>query len=504
MNEKQSPGGAMDDLRRLIKTLRGEGGCPWDRKQTPQTAKGYLLEEAYEAIDAINHNQTEELREEFGDLLFQLIFLVELYEEKSKFTLEQVIGGVVEKMTRRHPHVFGDVKVDGIEEIWRNWNKIKEQERGKKESSLLDSIPAALPALLKAHRVGERTSKVGFDWGDAAGAAEKAEEEWREFKELLAVDEPDRGRLAEEFGDLLFSMVNVSRLLKINAEFALQSAVEKFTKRFKQVQREITLKGKSLHEAGLAEMDAAWDDIKTRGHVFEAAYKDELARVQRELGYEFQDARLLESALCHTSFANENPALAVENNERLEFLGDAILDLVLSRSLFERFPEAREGDLTRWRSQLVNEMRLAEVARSINLGPALLLGTGEENSGGRNKSSILADAMEALIAAVYLDGGLEATGRTVELILGDLVDQVVEDKGSEDYKSRLQELTQATHKIAPDYCLIQSSGPDHDKTFEMSVRVKGREIAVAKGKSKKEAAQNAARKALTRLERDID
>lgn len=493
----------MEDLRRLIKTLRGEGGCPWDRKQTPQTAKSYLLEETYEAIEAINRNQTDELREEFGDLLFQLMFLIDLYEEKSKITLEQVIGSVVEKMTRRHPHVFGDVQVDGVEEIWRNWNKIKETEReGKKDNSLLDSIPSAIPALLKAHRVGERTSRVGFDWGDAAGAAEKVEEEWREFKEALASDRMDRSRMAEEFGDLLFSMVNVSRLLKINAEFALQSAVEKFSKRFKQVQQEITQKGKRLGEASLAEMDAVWDDVKARGRVFDEAYGEKFRQLQEELQYEFQDARLLESALCHSSFANENPAIAIENNERLEFLGDAILDLVLSKSLFERFPEAREGDLTRWRSHLVNEVRLAEVARSINLGSALLLGTGEENSGGRDKSSILANAMEALLAAVYLDGGADAAKKTVGFIFGDLVDRVIEDKGSEDYKSRLQELTQARYKITPDYCLIQSSGPDHDKTFEISVRIKGREIAVAQGKSKKEAAQNAARRALREIERD--
>ena len=321
----------------------------------------------------------------------------------------------------------------------------------------------------------------------------------REFKDLLVSNNAIKSRLAEELGDLLFSIVNVSRLLKINAEFALRSATDKFTKRFTEVQNEIEGSGGSLDEADLSEMDRIWGIVKAKRRNFEKARELTFIEIQEELQYQFQDKNLLESAVCHKSFANENPDFAIENNERLEFLGDAVLDLILSRFLFERFPEAQEGDLTRWRSLLVNESRLAGIARSIRLGPALLLGAGEENSGGRDKNSILANATEALLAAVYLDGGFQSAQKVVERLFGRLIDSVVSAEGSDDYKSRLQELTQAKYKITPDYQLIESSGPDHDKTFLISVSLKDEKLAIGQGKSKKEAAQNAARKALQAL-----
>ena len=498
---KKSRGSSIEDLRGLIRALRGEGGCPWDRKQTVHSVKGYLLEEAYEVLDALEKGDEAEVMAELGDLLFQIVFIINFFEEEKRFALEDVILAVREKMIRRHPHVFGDATVEDAREVVQNWAKIKELERKDKGgTSLLDSIPVHLPALLKAHRVGERTSKVGFDWEDAKSAASKVEEEWGEFRSVIEAAEPRRSMIAEELGDLLFSMVNVARLMGINAEFALHSTVNKFMRRFSEVAQEVERSGKALGEATLDEMDTTWDQAKER-HA--AARKDrlpQLDRIQKELTYSFQSIELLDTALCHSSFAHENPNLAHDHNERLEFLGDAILDLVVSRLLFKRFPDAREGDLTRRRASLVNETRLSEVARAMDLGSALLLGTGEEAGGGRNKNSILADGLEALFAAVYLDGGMGEAGRVVESLFSPLIDDAALADGGEDYKTRLQELTQARYKITPEYRLTESLGPDHDKTFRISLWLMGKQLAAGSGKSKKEAAQNAAREALKTLE----
>jgi ribonuclease-3 len=235
----------------------------------------------------------------------------------------------------------------------------------------------------------------------------------------------------------------------------------------------------------------------------EASHLDDL---QNLLQYKFRDRELLRRALVHRSFAHENPEGGGFDNETLEFLGDVVLSLAVSHLLIERFPEYKEGDLSRLRSSIVNERELSRVAQDIRLGDYLLLGKGEDLTGGRQKPSLLADSLEALLAAIYLDGGLEVTVNTVKRLFHDYLDiEQLEhplktlDK---DYKTQLQELTQARFKVAPVYFLEAEEGPDHDKVFHMSVALSGRILACGTGKSKKEAQQEAARKALDAINSD--
>jgi len=491
----------IENLRRIIKKLRSKNGCPWDRKQTPQTIKAYLLEEAYEVLDALERDEVEEVCSELGDLLFQLLFMIHLFEEQGCFTLDQVVQTTADKMIRRHPHVFSDTTVKDAQEVVWNWHLIKEEERKQKNQlNLLDSIPVALPALLRAQRVGERASKVGFDWVEAQEAAKKVEEEWAEFKKALEGAAKGWFPVAEELGDLLFSLVNVARLLEINAEFSLRGATRKFISRFTSVVEALRQEGKKPQESSLEELDHLWEEVKRKERQEQEGLAAQRGCVQEQLGYVFQCIELFETALCHSSFAHEHADRGMEDNERLEFLGDALLGLIISRLLYERFPEASEGDLTRWRSYLVNETCLAKVARSINLGQALLLGAGEDSSGGRDKNSILADAMEAVLGAIYLDGGIEAAQSTIQWLFNPFLEDAVRSEAGEDFKTRFQELTQAMYKVTPEYHLLEAMGPDHDKTFRVSVTLEGIELAQGTGKSKKEATQNAARLALENFE----
>ncbi len=492
------PSSGVDGVMNLIRRLRGEGGCPWDRKQTPQTIKTYVLEEAHEVLEAVDGNNEAELAEELGDLLFQILFLVVLFEEKGSFALDRVTGTVIEKMTRRHPHVFGDVSVRDENDVLRNWHLIKELERKELgKQSALRSVPTALPALMRAQRVGERASKAGFEVPDAQRTLRDAQEQLQNFVALLDKEEPDRSlESAEALGDLFFSLTSLSRLLKVNAEFALQQSVKKFIGRFEEAQeREESNDGRSEAPSGTGKDRPGEPACAVRER---DARLEELSRIQKELGYEFRQREFLETALRHSSFVNENPREEFVHNERLEFLGDALLDLVISRELYRRFSAAREGELTRWRAYLVNSAQLSEIARSIDLGAALQLGGGEESGGGRDKSSILADALEAVLAAVYLDGGLDAAQQVVGFLFDRLLDQTASEN---DYKSRLQEYTQAREKTVPEYRLLRSWGPDHDKRFHMSVSLSQKELATGEGRTKKEAAQEAARKALELLEK---
>jgi ribonuclease III len=217
--------------------------------------------------------------------------------------------------------------------------------------------------------------------------------------------------------------------------------------------------------------------------------------LEQRLGHHFQNRTLLETALTHKSFLNENPGLGRSHNERLEFLGDAVLDLAIGHLLMERFPHLREGELSMTRAQIVNEQGLADVAVSLGIGEWLFLGRGEENTGGRQKPSILADACEALVAAVYLDGGFQ---RAFEVVSALFVPRfaAIDEPGFTDYKTRLQERVQAKRKEMPRYVVTNEYGPDHDKTFEVAVSISGREYSRAGGKSKKEAEQRAAAVAL--------
>ncbi len=217
------------------------------------------------------------------------------------------------------------------------------------------------------------------------------------------------------------------------------------------------------------------------------------------LGYEFRDRSLLEQALRHASWCNEHPAERLEDNERLEFLGDAVLDLVVGHRLMTRYPQLREGELSVTRAQVVSEAGLSEVAGQLGIGAWLMLGRGEEKSGGRSKPSILADAFEAILAAVYLDGGFDAATGIVERLLAQRI-ETVEFKGFYDFKTRLQETAQARLKATPTYRVVQEIGPDHDKRFVVAVTIGNDEWARAVGKSKKEAEQMAASEASFRLE----
>jgi ribonuclease-3 len=223
------------------------------------------------------------------------------------------------------------------------------------------------------------------------------------------------------------------------------------------------------------------------------------ASLEATLGYAFRDRSLLEQALRHASWCNEHPGERLEDNERLEFLGDAVLDLVVGHKLMTRYPQLREGELSVTRAQVVSEAGLSEVAGQLGIGAWLMLGKGEEKSGGRSKPSILADAFEAILAAVYLDGGFDAAGGIVERLLAERI-ETVEFKGFYDFKTRLQETAQARLKATPTYRVVQEIGPDHDKRFVVAVTIGSDEWARAVGKSKKEAEQMAAAEANFRLE----
>ena len=221
---------------------------------------------------------------------------------------------------------------------------------------------------------------------------------------------------------------------------------------------------------------------------------------ERALGLDFHDESLLQRALTHRSYLNENPDYPYEDNERLEFLGDAVLDVVITHILMRDFPESREGDLSRMRATIVKESQLAMVAQRLNLGQHLLLGRGEASSNGQEKTSILADALEAVIAAVYLDGGLQAVFDVIERQFSEILPEAGQTPAAEDFKSRLQELVQARFKTIPHYKVMAENGPDHDKTFEVRLSIGSLVTSQGTGKSKKAAEQAAARIALQELQ----
>ncbi len=247
-------------LYEIIETLRGEGGCPWDRKQTPETLKKYLIEEAYEAYEAISKGLANEVKEELGDLLFLLLFIVYLYEEKGDFTLRDLLYLTFQKMIRRHPHVFGEEVAKSAEDVLSKWQKIKEREG--KSDSVLGNIPRSLPALQRAYRIGERAGRVGFDWKNPEDLFPKLEEEIKELKEALGKGEKEK--ISEELGDLLFTVANLSRKLGINPEEALKATLDKFERRFKEMEKIVKEKGLSLENLSLEEMDLLWEKIKEK------------------------------------------------------------------------------------------------------------------------------------------------------------------------------------------------------------------------------------------------
>ncbi len=249
-------------LYEVMKRLRAPGGCPWDREQTLKTLKPCLLEETYELLEAMDGQDIALHVEELGDVLLQVVFQCAIREEEGLFTLDDVAEALTEKLIRRHPHVFGDVEVDSSGQVLRNWEAIKQTEKGKAENrSAIDGVPAALPALLKAQRIQSKAARVGFDWEDATGATGKIEEELVELKEAVASG--DKHKMTEEMGDLLFSVVNYCRFIDVDAENALEGTSKKFARRFREVERRIRAQGRLLKNCTLAEMDAVWDLVKT-------------------------------------------------------------------------------------------------------------------------------------------------------------------------------------------------------------------------------------------------
>ncbi len=245
----------------IIRKLRSEDGCPWDREQTHESLKSCLLEECYETVEAINNQDNENLCEELGDVLLQVALHSAIAEELEEFTVEDVISVVSEKMIRRHPHVFGNVTVSSASDVVDNWEVIKGQE--KKENSLKDEIeriPRALPATIRAQKVQKKAAKSGMDFTDHKQVMEKVHEELKELQE--AIDERDQNRIDEEFGDVLFSMVNLSRFLHLNAENSLTNSTNKFINRFVDVLALSESKGQNLCELTLAEQDALWRKVK--------------------------------------------------------------------------------------------------------------------------------------------------------------------------------------------------------------------------------------------------
>jgi tetrapyrrole methylase family protein/MazG family protein len=248
----------------LMARLRGEGGCPWDREQTRASLKPYLIEEAYEVLQAIDEGSPDHLVEELGDLLFQVVFHCQLGAETGEFTMEDVIDRLCAKMTRRHPHVFGDRVVADAREALAQWERIKHDEAAgaDRARSVLDGVPSSLPALLRAQRLQAKAARVGFDWKRWEDAWTKVQEEMGEVHEALAA--ADDGRVADEVGDLLFSMVNVARLRGLDAEGCLRRATEKFTRRFGKVEVEMRAGGRTVTEASVEDLDRAWEAVKAQ------------------------------------------------------------------------------------------------------------------------------------------------------------------------------------------------------------------------------------------------
>jgi MazG family protein len=240
----------------ITKRLRKE--CPWDREQTHASIRHSLIEEAYEVVEAIDNNHLDELKKELGDLLLHVVFHSNIAEEEQAFTLEEVIDGIAAKMIFRHPHVFGETKVGGTAEVTQNWEKLKMQEG---RLSVLDGVPKELPALLRAQRVQDKASKVGFDWEKKEDAWKKVSEETEELHR--AIDLGSAEEMEGEFGDLLFALVNYSRFIDVNPENALRRTVEKFRNRFQYIERILGERGKDIHSASFDEMDNLWNEAKS-------------------------------------------------------------------------------------------------------------------------------------------------------------------------------------------------------------------------------------------------
>lgn len=251
----------LNKLLRLVETLRGKHGCPWDKKQTPRSVSVYLIEEVYELADAIQSGSPEHIREELGDVLFHIVFIARMFQERGEFNLSDVAQTVTEKMIRRHPHVFGEKKVKNSTEVIKNWHKIKLSEKKlSQKRSVIDSVPVQLPTLIRAYLISDRTARNGFDWAKEDGVAEKMEKELAGFH--AALKEESREILTQKFGDLLFGLINVARLAKIHPETALAGSTKKFEQRVKKMEELIYESGQGLKEIPGKEKKLIWQKVK--------------------------------------------------------------------------------------------------------------------------------------------------------------------------------------------------------------------------------------------------
>ena len=247
-----------EKLVAIMARLRAKDGCPWDIEQTHKSLRQHLLEEAYEVIEAIDLDDFDHLKGELGDLLLQVVFHAQMASEEQKFSIDDVVDAITEKLIRRHPHVFGDAKIENSAEQTIAWEKSKLTKEGKK--SAIDGVPKQLPALLRAYRMQGKAAAVGFDWQNVEPVWQKLDEEIEELHE--AISHNDQAHIEEELGDLLFTLVNISRFLKANPEDALRGTIEKFERRFKQVEQTFTAEGRFIGDASLEEMDKVWDAVK--------------------------------------------------------------------------------------------------------------------------------------------------------------------------------------------------------------------------------------------------
>lgn len=259
MSQAQHP--AFTRLIEIMATLRGPTGCPWDREQTPDTLKPYLVEETYEVLEALEAKDLSAFKEELGDLLLQIVFHAQLMTEAGVFTIDDVAQAISDKLVRRHPHVFGDVKVQDADEVVQNWAKIKAQEKaGKADQSILAGVPHGAPALIQAQRLGEKASRVGFDWRSAPEVFKKIEEETQELAATLSI--PDVNRQEHELGDLLFALTNLARHLNLDAETALRKAGKRFDNRFRYIETKLQANNEDIHHASPARLEELWEEAK--------------------------------------------------------------------------------------------------------------------------------------------------------------------------------------------------------------------------------------------------
>jgi tetrapyrrole methylase family protein/MazG family protein len=250
------------DLIEIMKLLRSKEGCPWDREQTHDSLKKYLIEETYEVLEAIDLKDREKLKEELGDLLLQIVFHAQIAAEDEVFDINDVISGICRKMVLRHTHVFGNAKADTPEQVVDNWEEIKKKEKGlKSQASVLKDVPKNLPSLMRSYKVQQKAAQVGFDWDNIKDVLNKVDEEIQELKDVYKSKNVER--ITDELGDVFFALVNLARFLKIQPELALTGTVQKFISRFEYIEQMSIKSGKKLEEMSLAEMDKLWNEAKT-------------------------------------------------------------------------------------------------------------------------------------------------------------------------------------------------------------------------------------------------